>query len=227
MAKTTTLPLTQNSRIAIAHWTNGSGTIFKALQVGGADYSGGSNDAILKALTVTNTTTGTAPTFLFGVLDPSAPTISVSLTASSTTAATGVTTSGGPPGVTDTTALGNYMLLTGSGTLAPGSFISSISSSSAFTLSKATTGSSPTGVVAIPWNILGSVTVPVASGGAAAGTTVNVDLLGSAYVTGFPLDQSGRPIVHIPTGFKIICIPLTVPAANNGYYTVTAQIEEF
>jgi hypothetical protein len=224
MAKTTTLPLTQNFKIAGAYWPSATGTTFRILQSAGADYVGGLNDAICKSLMVMSNQ-ATVSTFVFGLLDPSGQTVSVAMTASSTTAATSVTTTSSLSTATDTSNLTNLMLVTGTN-VAAGTFISAIGSTSAFTLSRSTTGV-PTGVVATPFNIIGYVTVPASSGGAAAGTTVGIDLLGSQYVTGLPFDQVGHPILHIPTGFKIVVANLTAPAANSGGFYAHAHIEEF
>jgi len=225
MAKTTTLPLTQNLKVAGAYWTPAQGTVFKFLQVAGADYSGGSNDAVCKSLMVASNQS-TASTFVFGLYDPSYPTVTLSaITASSTTAATSVTTSTSLSTATDTSNLLIGMMITGTN-VASGTFITAIGSSSAFTLSRATTGV-PAAVVATPFHILGYVTVPASSGGAAAGTTVGVDLLGSAYVTGLSFDSAGKQVLYIPTGFKLVLANLTAPAASSGGFYACAQIEEF
>jgi hypothetical protein len=222
MAKTTTNPFTQNGKVAMAYWVNGDGTIRKTLQAAGADYAP-TEGAQLKALTVTNNS-GQAFTCIFGLIDPSQPAISASaITATSTTAATSITIT--PGASSTTTALSVGMLVSGTN-VAAGTIISAIGSSSALTLSKATTGA-VSAVTFTPWIMLGHVTVPASSGGAAAGTTINVDLLGGIYVTGFPIDQSGLRNIIVPAGFKVAAYPMTVVPASSGGYQVIGQFEEF
>lgn len=238
MAKTTTIPITQSHKIGHAFFSNARGLIWQALQVGGSDYTAGTEGSILKVLTVNNSDTTAVPTILWGLLDPNSPVVQINtITAVNTTAATVVTTtnSGQLSSVTNTSPLGKYMLLketAGNGALWTGAFISAMVSTSAFTMSAATTGGvSPTAgtVTAIPWQILGAVTTPAGAGALAGGTTINVDLLG-ALNTGMSFDSVGKPIVFVPSGYKVIVaatvIP-TAPAAATGFYSVTGQFEEF
>lgn len=224
MPKTTTFPATQTQRVPLAYWTAGDGTIRKTLQVAGADWAGGADGAILKSLIVTNNQTATASVMVFGLVDPAQPVITATtIVATSTTAATVVATSGGS--AADTTALAVGMLVSGTN-IVTGTYISAIVSSSALTLSRASTGV-VSGVTFIPWVLLGHVNVPLKSGGDAAGAVANIDLLAASIVLGFPVDQSGRPIVNIPAGYKIAAFNMTAVAASNGGIQVIAQVEEF
>lgn len=217
MAKTTTNPYTQNLKAAYAYWTNSSGTIQKALQVGGSDYTGGSNDSVLKRLTIFNNCTATASVFGLARLDPSAPTSVQTGTLNSTTAVTGLS---------DTTLLMVGMPVSGTG-IPTGTFISAIGSSTALTLSKAATASASNSLTFTYWELICQVNVPLKSGGDAAGAVINIDMLGSSVVTGLELDQSSKPNLCLPSGWKMCLFNLTAPAASNGGFIATADFQEY
>ncbi len=211
MSKTNTLPFPQTPKIVWAYFTNSDGTRMKNLQSAGADYAGCADDSRITSWIILNNTTATVPTFMFGLLDNTASPIATQ----SGTLTNGATTC---TGLSDTTLLAVGMLISGTG-IASGTFISAIGSSTAITLSKNATASGAQTLTFTPVQRIGQVTVPAKSGGDSAGIIANVDLLGSPYVTGLPIDASGRPYIRVA--------PLTAVAASNGGFDSIAHIEEY
>ena len=134
MAMTYQAPLTQNLKIASNSWYTLDGTIQKTLNTFGTPYVAGVNGAIIKAL-FANNNSATTSTVGFALLEPSGiPILSTAATAVSTTAVTGLTFALG-----DATQLAVGMTVTGTNVPAS-TVITAIVSSSAITLSQATTG---------------------------------------------------------------------------------------
>ena len=209
--------MTQILRQASQQWFAYDGTIQKTLNVANVAYTGGANGASIKSLMVTNNTTATASVFGFALMDPSAPTVTQTGTTATSTAVTALT---------DTSQLAVGMGVTGGG-VATGTFVTAIGSGTALTLSKATTTTATAALVFTPWPVLNQIAVPAGSGGLAAGGTIPVDLLNPALSQHLPIDQMGKTILNLPSGYKIMVANLTAAAASNGCFNVVAIIEEF
>lgn len=75
-------------------------------------------------------------------------------------------------------------------------------------------------------HLLCAVNVPIGSG-FLSGTTVNIDVLSSAVVLGFPLDMSGKPFLPIATGTTIwVGVTIAAVTASKTIY-IHASVEDY
>lgn len=73
--------------------------------------------------------------------------------------------------------------------------------------------------------VIGHVNVPIGAG-ITSGTTANIDYLTSPYVTGFPLDSSGKPVLPLQSG-SILKAGAVTAVTNGKTITITAIAESY
>jgi hypothetical protein len=73
--------------------------------------------------------------------------------------------------------------------------------------------------------LIGSVNVPLNSGGPASGTVAAIDLIGSGLMPGLSLNQNGKRVYKLQAGYKLLA---SVPAVTAScYITVTPSSEAY
>jgi len=172
------------------------------------------------AVTLSQATVGAAGAVLTFTRGQPIVTTSSAPTGTSTTAITALAFSAG-----DATQLSIGMGVSGTN-VALGTYVSAIGSTTALTLSKATTGA-PGILTFTQFPVLNQVSVVTKAGGDTAGVIVPADLLNPTSSAHTPIDQMGKTILYMPPGCKLLVENLTTIAANSGSLSVTAMIEEF